>query len=85
MEIAEAVAVSSPERVATAGPSTRHPGAGAERDQLVERLISLRALLPAFAEEAASARRQAAALRLENRQLVAEIRRLQRERTSGPT
>ena len=52
--------------------------AGAERDQLLDHLQHLRTMLPAFAQEAASARRQAAQLRVENRRLLKEVHRLQR-------
>jgi hypothetical protein len=52
-------------------------GAGAkDRDHLLERLHHLRTILPVFAQELASSRRQAAALRVENRGLVDEVRRL---------
>jgi hypothetical protein len=50
-----------------------------EREQLLDRLQYLRGVLSAFAQEAASARRHAARLRIENRRLLEEIRRLQRE------
>ncbi len=53
---------------------------GVEREHLLDRLAQLRAILPAFAEELATARRQTAALRIENRGLLAEVRRLQRQR-----
>jgi hypothetical protein len=58
----------------------RTSAAGVEREQLLDRLAQLRAILPVFAEELASARRQAAVLRVENRGLLAEVRRLQRRR-----
>jgi hypothetical protein len=58
----------------------RVSAAGVEREQLLDRLAQLRAILPVFAEELASARRQAAVLRVENRGLLAEVRRLQRRR-----
>lgn len=61
-----------------------HPLSGArgtsDRDHLLERLHHLRTILPVFAQELASSRRQAAALRVENRGLVDEVRRLRRER-----
>ncbi len=58
-----------------------HPLGGAnERDHLLERLHRLRTILPVFAQEVANSRRQAAALRVENRGLVDEVRRLRRER-----
>lgn len=47
-----------------------------EREHVLERLHHLRTILPAFAEELASSRRQAAALRVENRSLLEEVRRL---------
>jgi hypothetical protein len=49
----------------------------AEREQLVRRIERLRTVLPAFAEEVASARRQSAALRAENARLLERVRRLQ--------
>jgi hypothetical protein len=55
------------------------PGEGADREQLLDRLQHLRGILSAFAQEAASARRHAARLRVENRRLLEEVRRLQRE------
>ena len=62
-------------------PSTtlQAPSGGAEREQLLDRLQHLRGILSAFAQEAASARRHAARLRVENRRLLEEVRRLQRE------
>jgi hypothetical protein len=54
---------------------------GFEREQLLDRLQSLRSVLSAFAHEATSARRHAARLRVENRTLLEEVRRLQRERS----
>jgi hypothetical protein len=52
----------------------------ADRDHLLERLYHLRTIIPAFAQELASSRRQAAALRVENRGLVDEVRRLRAQR-----
>jgi hypothetical protein len=51
-----------------------------DRDHLLERLHHLRTILPVFAQELASSRRQAAALRVENRGLVDEVRRLRAQR-----
>lgn len=51
-----------------------------ERDHLLDRLQSLRAILPVFAQELASARRQTARLRLENASLTEQVRELQRQR-----
>ncbi len=50
-----------------------------ERDYLLERLQNLRAVLPVFAQELASARRQAAQLRLENAGLTEQLRGLQHQ------
>jgi len=47
-----------------------------EREQLTDRLHSLRRLLPALAQEMAAARRQAAHLRLDNRRLAEQVRTL---------
>jgi hypothetical protein len=55
-----------------------HPTTGpVDREHLLDRLHRLRGILPVFAQELASARRQAAALRVENRGLLEEVRRLQ--------
>ncbi len=51
-----------------------------ERDHLLDRLHNIRAILPVFAQELASARRQSAQLRLENASLMRQVRELQRER-----
>ncbi len=50
-----------------------------ERDHLLERLHHLRTIVPVFAQELVSVRRQAAQLRVENRRLEQEVRRLQRD------
>ncbi|MGH2880295.1 MAG: hypothetical protein ACRDK4_11905 [Solirubrobacteraceae bacterium] len=47
-----------------------------ERDQLLDRLGSLRRVLPVLAQEMASARRQAAHLRIDNRRLTDQVREL---------
>lgn len=60
---------------------TRLPAGALDREHLLDRLNRLRSILPAFAEELAHSRRQAAALRVENRELLAEVQRLQRERS----
>ena len=58
-----------------------HSTAGAiDREHLLDRLAHFRTILPAFAAEVANARRQSAALRVENRRLLEEIRRLRRQR-----
>jgi hypothetical protein len=65
--------------LANVHPLSGAPGAS-DRDHLLERLHHLRSILPVFAQELASSRRQAAALRVENRGLVDEVCRLRRER-----
>jgi hypothetical protein len=47
-----------------------------ERDQMLDRLRSLRRVLPALAQEMAAARRQAARLRTDNRRLSEQVRQL---------
>jgi hypothetical protein len=47
-----------------------------DREQVLDRLAHFRTILPAFAQELASARRQTAQLRVENRRLLEEVRRL---------
>jgi phage shock protein A len=47
-----------------------------ERDQMLERIRSLRRVLPVLAQEMAAARRQAARLRTDNRQLTEQVRQL---------
>lgn len=51
--------------------------AASDRDHLLERLHNLRTILPVMAAELASARRQAAQLRVENRKLKEQLRRAQ--------
>ncbi len=59
--------------------ATRAPSESADREQLLDRLQHMRAMLSAFAHEAASARRHAARLRVENRRLLEAVHRLRRE------
>jgi pyruvate/2-oxoglutarate dehydrogenase complex dihydrolipoamide acyltransferase (E2) component len=47
-----------------------------EREQLTDRLRSVRRMLPVLAQEMAAARRQAAHLRLDNRRLTEQVREL---------
>jgi hypothetical protein len=54
-----------------------------DRDHLLGRLTHLRGILPVFAQELASARRQTAALRVENRGLLEEVRRLRAQHGQG--
>jgi len=56
------------------------PFTGVERERLLDRLQQLRGILPVFAQELASARRQAAALRVQNRELLEEVHRLRAQR-----
>ena len=76
-------------------PPLDHPGAMApripghqigseawERDQLVDRLRSLRRVLPVLAQEMATARRQAARLKVENRHLSEQVRELRAARAA---
>jgi phage shock protein A len=51
--------------------------AGTDAAALLERLQKLRKLLPAFAEEAAAARREAARLRLQNNKLQTRLAELE--------
>lgn len=60
-----------------------HRFGATEREHLIDRLQRLRGILPVFAQELASARRQAAALRVENRGLQEEVRRLRAQRCQG--
>jgi phosphatidylserine/phosphatidylglycerophosphate/cardiolipin synthase-like enzyme len=76
-------------RAATTAPLAKAPVAkrraratateAAERDQLLDRLRSLRRVLPALAQEMAAARRQAAHLRIDNRRLTNQVRELRAE------
>jgi hypothetical protein len=50
-----------------------------DREQLFERLAHLRAVVPVFADELVSARRQAASLRVANGWLLEQVRQLQRQ------
>jgi phage shock protein A len=47
-----------------------------DRDQMLERMRSLRRALPVLAQEMAAARRQAARLRADNRKLTEQVRQL---------
>ncbi|MGO9488340.1 MAG: hypothetical protein ACLQBB_04840 [Solirubrobacteraceae bacterium] len=53
-----------------------------EREYLLDRLQNLRTILPVFAQELASARRESARLRLQNRRLEEQVRHLQRQRVT---
>ncbi len=56
-----------------------------DRDALLDRLHQLRAVLPVFAQEVADVRRAAAKLRVNNRRLLDEVHRLQKERGEKTT
>lgn len=70
-----------PGREGGAAPRARSDRAAGtlDRDHLLERLQRLRTIMPVFAQELAGARRQAAALRVENRRLLEEVRRLRQQ------
>lgn len=53
--------------------------AAREREQLIDKLQSLRRALPVLAQEMATARRQAAHLKLDNRRLTEQVRELRAE------
>ena len=55
-----------------------------DRQQLLDRLAHLRRVVPVFARELVSARRQAAQLRAENGWLIEQVRQLQRARAQRP-
>lgn len=56
----------------------RFGGEALEREQMLDRLSSLRRVLPALAQEMAAARRQAARLRSDNRRLAEQVRQLRK-------
>jgi hypothetical protein len=59
-------------------PDTRHlVELGSEPGELIERMEKLRALLPAFAQESAEARREAARLRSQNATLQRRVAELE--------
>ena len=61
--------------LAASRPNTEAP----DREHLLDRLQDLRTIVPVFAHELASARRETTALRLENSRLLERIRELQRK------
>jgi hypothetical protein len=75
-------AAQTPPSLSPLGRSTGKPIArdaaseAREREQLLDRLRSLRRVLPVLAQEMAAARRQAAHLRLDNRRLTDQVREL---------
>ena len=73
----EPTATMSPLRSLPVDPCSREPRSDVwERDQLTDRLHSLRRVLPVLAQEMAAARRQAAHLKLDNRRLTEQVREL---------
>jgi hypothetical protein len=87
-EIADATARPKRDHASLQGPQSTgvrvSPEAhrDADRAHLLDRLQSLRTIVPVFAQELASARRQAAQLRMENGRLREQVRQLQQKRTS---
>jgi hypothetical protein len=75
----------APSRAARTHTTGARPTEALDRDALLERLHQLRAVLPAFAQELADVRRTAAKLRVDNRRLLAEVHRLQKERGETST
>lgn len=76
---AEGSTRSQPQASAGAEPAARRPaGEANEREQMLDRLSSLRRALPALAQEMAAARRQAARLRSDNRRLAEQVRQLRK-------
>jgi hypothetical protein len=69
---------------AKAGETSLERDVARDRDHLIDRLQHLRAIVPVFAQELASARRQAAQLRVENGRLLEEVCRLQRQSSASP-
>jgi len=55
-----------------------------EREMLLDRLTNLRTIVPVLAEELASARRQLAGMRRENRLLQERLGALEEGRADGP-
>lgn len=72
---AEDLAARAQELISTSAASN-----ASDREYLLDRLQNLRAIVPAFAQELASARRQAARLRIENRRLLDQVAQLQSQR-----
>lgn len=65
--------------VALNGNGSRPSGrSDPSRDEAISRLEALRSVMPVFAQELVSARRQAAWLRAENSWLIEQVRLLQR-------
>jgi len=71
------------ERGAGSATDSRAAAAAVDREHLLDRLRHFRTILPVVAQQLASARRQAAHLRVENRGLLEEVRRLRQQRGEG--
>ncbi len=63
--------------------ASSHRGRDRDFDQLLASLRNMRTIVPVFATEFASARGQAARLRLENRKLIEQVRQLQHRHQDG--
>lgn len=70
---------SAAQAISTHSPSRAAAEEASERNQLLDRLSSLRRVLPILAQEMAAARRQAAHLRIDNRRLTDQVRKLRAE------
>lgn len=84
--VSERTAANQPQQPFTGidAPAPRLPGHAIgseawERDQLIDRLRSLRRVLPVLAQEMAAARRQTVRLRIDNRHLTDQVRELRAE------
>jgi septal ring factor EnvC (AmiA/AmiB activator) len=75
---AEGSGQSQPQASAAEQAARRPEGEAHEREQMLDRLSSLRRALPALAQEMAAARRQAARLRSDNRRLSEQVRQLRK-------
>jgi regulator of replication initiation timing len=65
-------------------PTTVSRGMASDADALVERVRKLRLVLPALAEEAAIAKREALRLRLENKHLRGRVAELEQAALANP-
>jgi hypothetical protein len=77
----------APRSLATPDGNGARPSIGSRpsRDEAIARWEQLRSVVPVFAQELVSARRQAAWLRAENRWLLEQVRQLQRRRAKKPS
>jgi len=70
----------APERNGSRPSTSSYPS----RAEAIARWEQLRSVVPVFAQELVSARRQAASLRAENSWLIEQVRQLQRARAQRP-